>query len=287
MRIQYFIFVFLLLFSGLPVTSLAQCSDAGVCSLGGSEEPDHTLLFSIGAGVGTSMSDDYSFRGINVGIRAIVSEGLSFQASMPYSSMTGPLGSAGGIGDLIIAGKYIVWTDGEFAASVEAGVKMATGAVNEGDLPQAYQPGLGTTDGLFGLSLNADRWSAAVGYQHSTGRSGNTVNQLRRGSDLSLRAAYVFVDDPYLLRAEMILIQKLERSNGIVPGLGSSFAPFQSDIQDTDRTQINLLADLTYPFSESLRFNVRAAFALLKRPVNIDGLTRGFSAQTGISIPLL
>lgn len=271
-----------------PTRSEAQCSDAGVCSIGGGEEQDHLLTFSTALSYGASSKEDLSFTDLHLGLQAAPREDVYLNISIPFRSMKGPLGSTSGIGDLLLAGRYSVWSTGDMFVSVEGGVRFATGPVNEGLLPQAYQPGLGTTDLLFGVLVMGDRWSASAGYQHAPGRSSNTVNQLRRGDDISMRGAYVFLEDDLIVRGEAILIHKLQTSEGRYPAPpASSLAFLTGSISNTNQTQINLVGDVSYPLTNTIMLNVRAAMAMLSRPVNIDGLKRNFTLQAGLSIPLL
>ena len=264
--------------------SPAQCSDAGVCSLGGVEEQDHVLIFSAAASYGSSKDDDLSFTDVLMGLQAFPTEALFVSAALPYRSMTGPLGSTSGIGDLLLTARYTVWSNDDLSASLEGGIRFATGAVNERSLPQAYQPGLGTTDALLGVSLMGDRWSASAGYQYAPGRSANSVNTLRRGDDISFRGTYLIYENDLRVRGEAIMIHKLQESNGTYL---NTMIPGGSDIPDTDRTQINLVGDISYPIQQNIMLNIRAAMALLSRPVNVDGLKRNFTVQAGLSIPLL
>ena len=267
----------------------AQCSDAGVCSIGGPDGRTDRILFSAAVSYGMSSADEYSFTNLHTGIQIPLGGNVSMQGSLPFRSMSGPAGSASGIGDLLVAARLPLWADGATEFALEAGIRFPTGAVNEGGLPQAYQPGLGTTDGLFGISVESGDFAAALGYQLSPGRSANEVNALRRGDDFSVRASYLVYGDVLRLRGEAIAITKLRKSNGILQSSTLPIPPtppVEHDIQGTDRTQVNLLGDLEYQLGEALTLNVRAAFALLSRPVNLDGLTRGFSVQAGITVPV-
>ncbi len=273
----------------VPAELSAQCSDAGICSIGGPAEPSHVLTFSGGLSYGASTDDELSFKDIHLGLHAAVTDQLSLSASVPYRSISGPLGTTSGIGDLLIAGQYTVWSGSGIAVSVEGGIRVAAGPVNEGGLPQAYQPGLGTTDGLFGMTVAGDAWAASAGYQYAPGRSANTVNQLRRGDDLSFRGSYTLLDDGPRVRGEVIVIHKLQRSDGFytkTAASSSTFVPGDDGIPDTDRTQVNLVGDVAFPFTDGTSLSLRAAMALLARPVNVDGLKRNVTIQAGISLPL-
>ncbi len=271
-----------------PSRGTGQCSDAGVCSIGGMEETAHLLTFTSGISYGVSSDDEYTFTDIQIGLQALPFEDLFLSLSAPYRMMSGPLGSTSGIGDLLLAGRYTVWSSHELSVSLEGGVRLATGAVNEGGLPQAYQPGLGTTDVLFGVSVSGDRWTTSAGYQHAPGRSANTVNQLRRGNDVSVRAAYTLLQEELVLRAEVILIHKLERSDGFrpQPPQSSLYLP-PGPIPDTDRSQVNIGADASYPLESGITLSLRGAMALLARPVNLDGLKRNLTIHAGLAFPVL
>jgi hypothetical protein len=90
------------------------------------------------------------------------------------------------------------------------------------------------------------------------------------------------------LAAELIAIQRIRRS--VVRRLNTDplllARPIDVVVADTDRLQVNVLLRASVKISEELTLHPQAAMALLKRPVNLDGLTRSFSLNIEGSLRL-
>jgi hypothetical protein len=265
--------------------AISQCSDAGACAVSpmrGEETddvPKHTLALRYIYGSSGS-PDDIAFHSLVAEAGAEVFAGTRVSSRLPWTSIEGPLGSASGLGDLTIFLDQRLWQYSGMEFRAQAGVKLATGEDNAGGLPQAYQPGLGSNDLIFGVSFDAAPWSAAVGYQHATGRSGNSLIRLERGDDLLARAGYRTSIDRYGIGIEAIAIQRLSESS--VVDLAASGGEKFMNVPGSDQLQVNILGSLSAPLSEHLRLALLAAFPLLQRDVNIDGLKRALTLSAGI-----
>lgn len=167
----------------------------------------------------------------------------------------------------------------------QAGVKMATGEVNADGLPQAYQTGLGTNDLLFGLSFAVSPWNFAVVYQYSRGRSDNTDTRLRRGDDLLGRAGYSLQLADSEFGLEILAIKRFSESSALVSGIDPLFSgnDFFINVPDSDQLQVNIAGSATTLLADNVRLLALAVVPMMKRDVNIDGLTRAHTLSVGAS----
>ena len=265
--------------------AISQCSDAGACAVTPMRDeetdqaPRHSLALRYIFG-SSGAPDDIAFHTLVAEAGAELFEGTRVSSRLPWTSIEGPLGSASGLGDLTIFLDQRLWQNSGMEFRAQAGVKLATGEDNAGGLPQAYQPGLGSNDLIFAVSFDAAPWSAAVGYQYATGRSGNSLIRLQRGDDLIARAGYRSSIDRFGIGIEAIAIQRLSESS--VLDLAASGAETFRNVPGSDQLQVNILGSLSAPLSEHLRLVLLAAFPLLQREVNIDGLKRAMTLSAGI-----
>lgn len=259
-------------------TIVAQCSDAGVCSIGHTTpQPGHR--FSIDYVYGSSgKPDNLRFHAFSAGLLVSLFEQSTLSVTLPYNSQSGPLGSTSGIGDLTIVLAYNVTSLS--GVSLQIGGKIATGDDNAKNLPQAYQGGLGTHDILLGLGYAAQPLRFAVGYQLSGGRSGNVIDRLKRGDDVLMRGGYDFSIADIALSAEILAIKRLHESSTRKPG--TSPEEFIT-IPNSDQFQLNLLGRVRYPISDAYELQSFAALPLLQRTINVDGLKRAISFSVGLS----
>lgn len=268
-----------------PHSLFSQCSDAGVCSIGHrpSESPSHSISFAYTFGK-SGTPDDLVFHNADLSAELGVTSDSRLSVSIPFSAQSGPLGSTSGAGDLIALWSQRLLSEVGFSLSLQGGVKLATGSVNEGGLPQAYQSGSGTTDLIIGINVQRDAWGFALGYQWAGGRSKNSPTRLKRGDDLLFRAGYTTRQAQTDLTFEALLIKRLQESSVITsaPGLPETFG----NIPDSDQAQVNLVVRIAHPLSETLHFGGFAALPTLKRDVNVDGLKRALVLSAGLSVSL-
>ncbi|MEK9138787.1 MAG: hypothetical protein AAB393_16820, partial [Bacteroidota bacterium] len=190
--------------------ALAQCSDAGDCTIGAKHQ---TLTHSIGVSYvfgKSSKTDDLTIHTMNLEGGFRLFEGSRLSVDLPWSRVSGPLGSTNGLGDVTVLWDQIIWNDLESRLSAQVGGKLATGNADAGNLPQAYQTGLGTNDFLLGMTYDFKPWTAAIGYQLSRGRSNNTISRLKRGDDLLLRLGYGTSFNSVSASAELLAIKRLQ-----------------------------------------------------------------------------
>jgi hypothetical protein len=263
-----------------PNVFYAQCSDAGVCVVGSR----HALMghrVSVGYVFGKSgKTDDLTIHSFQIEGDIQLFHDSRLTVRLPWSRTSGPLGHTGGIGDLTLLWNQTVWEAIGGQLSVQAGGKFATGNANSADLPQAYQPGLGTNDLLLGISYDTEPWLFAFGYQRSRERSNNSITRLQRGDDLLARIGYNTHAGDLTVGLEILAIKRLQEAsvlNAAIAG-GNSF----TTISGSDQFQANLLATVSLPFSESYSISGFAAVPLRGRNVNVDGLTRSITLSVAI-----
>ena len=274
------------LFVLLLATSLAsaQCSDAGVCSVG--KKPTthrHQIGASYAYGKGKP-ADGLAIHAAALEVSLNFSRESQFFLSLPWSSQSGPLGSTSGIGDLTLVWSQSVFNEDSHQLNIQIGGKLATAGVNKGNLPQAYQSGLGTNDLLFGLTYAIDNWSTTIGYQLSRGRSENKIDRLMRGDDALLRVGYGTVLGETKLSTDILAIKRLKESSVLDRAKPGSDAFV--DLPGSDQFQINLLGRAVIPLQTDYSLNLLAALPLLNRKVNVDGLTRSITLSAGLVLAM-
>jgi hypothetical protein len=271
--------VFLITIVFCPKETFAQCSDAGICQLGGHSIEDE-VLFTISGSYEYGYSgkeDDVRFSSLQINADYNLFGRTSVQLLLPYNFQSGPAGSVNGIGDLILSVNQNLLTDEKCSLNGSIGIKLATGNDNKNNLPQVYQNGLGTDDILFSLDYTFDKITIGAGYQLAGGRNDNRY-RLERGDDLLLRGVYQLSFNRISIMPQILFIQRLGKSSII--DFNSQQESFV-EVDKSDQTQVNLLTMIHYDFEVYTLF---ADFAVpfLKREVNVDGLTRAITASIGV-----
>ncbi|HJW34591.1 MAG TPA: hypothetical protein VJ505_14695, partial [Holophagaceae bacterium] len=144
-------------------------------------------------------------------------------------------------------------------------------------LPQRYQLGLGGVDALLGARWEGAAWEAGIGYQKAGRRSGNSVDELKRGDDLLLHLGTRSQLGSLQSRLKVVTIQRLRETEG------RAADGTRHPLAGTDRWQVNLIGELSLPVSERWSWGSRLALPLLKRPDNTDGLKRALTVELGAS----
>jgi len=258
----------------------AQCSDGGVCTLtSSSSQTAHALTLGYGYGASPS-EDDLRFHSVRLASEIRLFEDSRVDIVLPFNAQSGPLGTVSGIGDLIMVWTQSISLAQDASLEAQVGGRFRTADVNAGGLPQAYQSGLGTNDLLLGVGYSTGSLSAGFGYQLSRGRSANAVTRLKRGDDVMVRASYSASLGDLGLTGEVLGIKRLDLSSirDSSAGATESFVM----IPESDQLQINILAGVHYPISETLALSLSSAIPLLKREINVDGLSRSFTISIGL-----
>jgi len=266
----------------LSQKSFAQCSDAGVCQVGGhiiENEDKNNLDILIAYKFGSSgKDDDVKFHSFQVNANYNLFDNSSMQLSIPYNIQSGPVGNVSGIGDLILSWNQKLFSEANSSLSASIGARLETGSDNKNNLPQVYQSGLGSNDLLFALNYSYNKISFSAGYQLAGGRNENSL-KLKRGDDLLLRGAYNLTIGYVNIVPQILFIKRLSKSSVI--DFNSPTEKF-IDVDKSDQTQLNLLTMLEYNSGGVYTLIGEVAIPFLKREVNVDGLTRVFSASVGV-----
>jgi hypothetical protein len=285
-------FALILILASLHVNSFSQCSDAGVCILGKRvceviklKNSFVSVAYSFGKS-GTGQPGAYGDDNISYNsfkfegeVEALKTSKVGF--SIPYSFQSGPLGSASGIGDLIVYWTYLVPLKRKGTMGIMIGSKFATGNTNSDDsLPQSYMNGLGSNDLLLGVSYNYENINAAIAYQKPFGRSANYITRLKRGDDLLIRAGYNQTIDKLNVQAEVLTVLRLQESSIQDP---LSTSDDFINIDGSNEVQVNLIGQATYSLSQSFDVWGIIAIPLLKRDYNLDGLRRSFTISASVA----
>jgi len=275
--------VFLLAINFYSIENFAQCTDGGICQLGG-----HLLEDEAGEmfNISTNFKYGYSGKEDDVKYYSFIVDGYynvldksSIQLMIPYNIQSGPLGDVSGIGDIIVSWNQGLYTDGSSSLNALVGIKLATGDDIKDSLPQVYQSGLGTNDLLLGVNYTYERFLIGAGYQLYGGRNNDTY-QLKKGNDLLLRASYQFSFDDFSIIPQLLYIQPLAESS--ILDSTSTNGDTYIDVEDSNQPQLNFLASLKYRLNHNFALMGDFAIPFIKRKVNLDGLQRAITASLGV-----
>jgi hypothetical protein len=262
-----------------PYTLISQCSDAGVCVISSRRTPTgHQLSVSYVFGR-SGKADELTIHTIQIGGEVRIFKDSRLVVVLPWLHITGPSGSASGMGDLTVLWDQSVLHLSPGRFSVQLAGKFATGTTNSDNLPQAHQPGLGTNDLILGISLESDPWLMAVGYQLSRGRSSNSITRLKRGDDVFARLGYKIQVEEFSPGLEILAIKRLEESSVLDPAATSSGSFV--NVAGSDQFQVNILGTLSFAFDDNIGLRSSVALPLRNRRVNVDGLTRSLTLSVG------
>jgi len=264
------------------IENFAQCTDGGICKLGG-----HLLEGEAGEifNISTYFKYGYSGKEDDVQYYSFVVDGYynvleksSIQLIIPYNIQSGPLGDVSGIGDMIVSWNQGLYSDGNSSISASVGVKLATGDDIKDSLSQVYQSGLGTNDLLLGVNYAYKQFIIGAGYQLYGGRNNDTY-QLEKGNDLLVKASYQFSFDEFSVIPQLLYIQPLAESSILD---STSTEETYVNVQDSNQPQLNLLVAMEYRFNDNIALMGDFAIPFIKRKVNLDGLQRAITASLGV-----
>jgi hypothetical protein len=286
-------FLVLVAFIVFKLNLYSQCTDAGVCIVGKhykNEFAPNTSSVSLGYNYGYSGKDpdingvlnDISYGSITLEASLDILKDSRLDFSIPYTFMTGPLGSNNGPGDLRILFTKSFSIRKVHFLSFSAGGKLATGEVNSADsLPQLYMPVLVTNDLILGAGYNYTNYYAGVGYQIPFGRSANYITRLKRGHDAFFRAGFFERFNKVGVKAEILTIIPVQPASVLntADTTGESFI----DIDGSNEPQVNLLATVTFEASKNISLTGFAAIPFLARDYNYDGLKRTLTIAASVS----
>jgi hypothetical protein len=272
--------------SGLALMSagnvFAQSGDAGlagmVSSLRDLRHPAITLDYLAGS---SAAGDHINYNAYQLSASATVLGGTHIWGSVPLRQQSGPLGSVSGIGDLTIVINQSLVNLAGIDISVDLGTKLATGSVNEGSLPQAYQNGTGSNDLLLGLDFMTSSISLGAAYELNGGRSLNEITRLKRGDDFIMHAGYTHRGESLDLGGELIGIWQIQESSVLNPvAQTEEFI----NVAGSDGLALNALFKARYKLTDMFAINGSLGIPLNKKGNNVDGLSRAVTASVGAAL---
>lgn len=269
---------------------VAQCSDAGVCSIGGHAEETHLGSFNIGYTVGSSgKPDNVTFHSVTARGNFALGKGFTVDLSLPYNFQNGEVIKTSGIGDLMAVFSKSFEVNKEVALILSLGAVIPTGEVDLGGYaPQIYQSSQGSFDVLGGIGVTYHSFDASLGVQIPASRSKNKFDEIKRAPDLMLRGGYSFALGKVDLKGEAILIKRLGLSSvndrwwPLLSGGNLTTSSRYIDDPGSDQLQLNLGLSVSTMISKQIRLSTYAAAPLLKRDNNSDGLKRSFTISLGV-----
>lgn len=279
-------FVLALIYFSFINNSFAQCSDAGICSIGGHSYDEQSASFSLSLGYSYGYSgkdDDISYNSINFSGSYLFSKSASVNLMIPFNRQSGPLYNINGIGDLLLSLSYGFGLS-ESHLTFSAGMRFATASENRDYVIQPYKSGLGSNDILFAVDYFFSGFSFGAGYQLAGKPVDDDLTIVERGDDLLFRSGYVFTIDDFSINPQLLFIKRLGKSKMYFfssdPGANS--IPLYLEVDGSDQSQLNLLVNTTYRANQYYSLFLEVAVPFLKRDVNVDGLTRAFTISSGL-----
>lgn len=313
------IFILLSLLSALcSLNAKAQCSDAGVCSIGEhtiDNDFSSTLDYRLGF---SGTPDNITIHDIALSLEySIVHVSLPFVAKT-YSNATGQ-GSTSGIGD-IAAGVSVPiffqrdpYSDGYSRAeellaqatssslTLDAGIKLPTGSYINDTAKQRYETGLGTYNLIVGATFflphykdkSEGDWQFGMGFLLPIITYSNPeedIGRIYNGSSLAGKIGYSrWFSENIKLSAEAVGIQQLTETR-VHALIVTEYSPDpigigNAPIEGTDELQINLKLSGDYRLTDDIGLQAWAAIPILERNSNLDGLKRSFTFSLGLYYP--
>lgn len=276
----------LMLFSFIPFHSIfSQCSDAGICSIGGHTDENQTtvnpltLNFSYGLAF-SGKPESITYNSITAGVSYRFSEVFSAGAQIPFIFNTSNITDISGIGDLIISANYSHALSKRVKLRFSVGGKFATGKTDVDSLTLAYQNGAGTNDVLFAVNYEQRDFFFGLGFQNPFGEANTGRYILKRSPDIMFRGGFNLIQEKYTLGLETIIIKRISKSE--IKFLNSPVQEF-SEIDNSDFIQANLMAKASLNVSDAVTLSLNSAFPFLERKENIDGSKRALTISFGIS----
>lgn len=301
-------FFIALLFFSYNIAYSQGCSDAGFCTAGTlkgngtvHEDKDNQFnAFSLTFGVGngerktTVLSPQIEY------MRSLNNHSF-FELKLPYYIASGDAGDNSGIGDPIVTYVNNFTEKNNFRLSFSAGARIGiakTNATNKQhhSMPMVYQPGLGTTDIILGLSVAYKQFlSFAMGYQQPLfqyNNNGYLRNQypteteayksyadsrmLQRKGDVLLRASAYYNVKKFRLSAGPLLIYHLGEDKA------TDINNQTFSIKGSSGVTLNVTAGLQYVMKDII-LDCGLGAPLITRDVRPDGLTRSWVVMPKIS----
>jgi len=299
--------MFIILTISVPAVFAQGCSDAGFCTMG-AMKPDQpynkkipiklrSLEVSFYRGT-TTLSPKVYVATLDANF-SIFDDKTSIQVKVPYQSVTGNMGSTGGLGDISLCLTRNVYSREKFDINVSIGGKIASNHADltsekagfEGlPLPMYYQTSLGTYDAIAGVSFITRKWLFATGIQHPFNQNNNQFSwqewvgiypdenylesnhnalELRRGTDIMLRVERNFRYAKFNFSLGLLPIFRITNDEITDFNTGDRIKP-----EGAKGMALSAIGTAGYNFNVKMGLKLLIGHKLVQRPENPDGLTR-------------
>ncbi|CAN5171321.1 hypothetical protein BH09BAC5_BH09BAC5_06680 [soil metagenome] len=220
------------------------------------------------------------------------------QIKIPYSIISGNLGTTNGLSDVTMSLSYVAIENRKINLSFAGGVKIpannANLSLNNRPLPMVYQTSLGSTDLLLGSRFSYKKWDFTVGYQHSLNANENRYQHISGISDSTIYNGYFEsnglrrYDDGLFRINRKYNISKVSINTGLL---------FIYHLQDDDITNplgervkatgskgltLNLNLAGSIPINKNTELTIILAKPVIQRKNVPDGLARSFVGIIGL-----
>lgn len=278
----------------LLLTNIAnsQCSDAGICKLGGTHKQEdveeiNKSNLSLYYSYGNSGSDyKISYNTLNLTGNLYVAENTAIAIVIPYMIQNATFFSSKsrkGLGDAIITVRQDLSISGSQVLNLQGGLKASTSKISEEDF--RYTNGYGTNDILLSVNYFHSFINAGVAAQIPVNSYSDDLYEFNRGPDLMLRLGYLRTINNLNFKLEVLGIKRLTRSEitykTSTSGNSSTVLNTPIEIADSDFLQINVGAGLMIDINKNYSIDFGFAVPLLQRDDNTDGTKRAFTGQIG------
>lgn len=228
----------------------------------------------------------------------LIDKKLYAQVKLPYSIISGNLGTVSGLSDITMSLSYVPFKSRVSNLSFALGVKIPANASdlskNGRPLPMAYQTSLGSTDLLAGARFTYKKWDFTTGYQHTFNPNSNqylhlpgisdslTYNgyfesrNMRRADDGIFRINRKFNVKKVRLNTSLLFIYHMANDDITAAGgerikaTGSQGLTFNFDFAGS------------IPVTKRMNFTFVLAKPLIQRKYVTDGLARSFVGIAGL-----
>ena len=305
---------------GFPNLMAQGSGDAGAGQLGPigllELERDTANQFSGRVGLGYSYGigeRDTRIARITADVHFHIGDRVGLHLSIPYVSVQGELSNKNANGDPIMSASYEFLRSARHSLTGILGVRIPLGPTRldvaflpengQLDLPMCYQPGLGSTDVLFGINWRRDRFRVGVVFQHVL--TDNNKNQyynsgwafhdrpgldytegryLRRADDAVLRVQYVINHGSLYVRPGLLGIYHLKDDERVQGHPSSPLYYAVLPIADSEGLTLNWTADIGVALGKRVLFEASFTAPIVQRALMPDGLSRSWVAGSSVSI---
>lgn len=218
---------------------------------------------------------------------------LFIHIKVPYSSISGDLGSINGLSDLTLSASYIAFKNIKSNLGFTLGYKFPANksdrSLNNEPLPMVYQTSLGSHDLLLGFRYLFNKLDFTLGYQHSFNSNENNYSyalstndnyfessKIKRSDDVIFRILRNFREKKFNFNAGLLFIYHLNNDK-ITNRYGQRI-----EVKGSKGLTINLNLAAIIPISKRFDFTFNFGNPLKLREARPDGLGRKLVTTAGI-----